>query len=441
MSFRSGRVSFMRFLVNGDLAKLADDGMLAQLSGQAFTESTIGRPSEIEAGWVTGEHLLDVDFTYEKNIFGEPAGSLLLLGMRIDTHKVPADVKRAYQTINEQTLAANNPSGNISKAQKKEAKDLTDRQLHEDLASGRFRNSKMVPVMWDLQNRTAYIGAASNAAAEQFASLMFRTFEVEIEPLSAGSLAERFMEDRGLRRDFEDLRPSQFTAPPAAATADHDDAGEPRDVNTPAVPWTYAGGNTRDFLGNEFLIWLWWNIDANEGLVAIRDESGRPRDIAVIIDKAMDMDCAWKVTGRQSLRGDGPGRWPEAAEGLAVGKWPRKAGLIAADPRDGSQFDLSLQADRMLIGSAAIPEIKEVTSRREMIDARLGSTLQLTAMIDGLFHCYLEERTASTWSNKLQSIKSWIGSRRRKTQTVPIEQSEPSEPEIYSGSEDVIARL
>ena len=185
MSFASGRVSFCRFLATGNAPASVDQALIDKLSEFAFTEQSIGAPDEVESGWITGQHLFDTQFTYEKNGFGH----LLLFCLRLDTHKVPGEIKRAYKTMNEQAAAAGNPSGFASRAQKKQAAELAERQVHEDLVAGRFRKSKSVPILWDLSNKMVYAAASGNTLIEHLSRLFRETFDVALEPLSAGAMA------------------------------------------------------------------------------------------------------------------------------------------------------------------------------------------------------------------------------------------------------------
>ena len=43
---------------------------------------------------------------------------------------------------------------------KKEAKETVAQKLEEDMKSGRFRRSKIIPLLWDLPNQTVYCSAA-----------------------------------------------------------------------------------------------------------------------------------------------------------------------------------------------------------------------------------------------------------------------------------------
>ena len=87
---------------------------------------------EVEYGWGGGRHVLDGHFGFEQNVFADA----LHFALRIDTNKVPGDLKKAYQLMEEEAVAAGNPSGFISKSQKRDVKDVVRRKLEE---GGRYR--------------------------------------------------------------------------------------------------------------------------------------------------------------------------------------------------------------------------------------------------------------------------------------------------------------
>jgi len=423
MSFHSGRVTFCRFAVLGDAPASVDETALGTLKDHAFQESETGSPDQVEAGFTTGAHLYDTQFSYETNAYGNPPGSVLLFALRLDTHQVPGEVKQAYRAIEEKAVAAENPSGGgfASRAQKKDAIDVVERKLHDEIAEGKYRKSKSIPVMWDLAGRQLYLGATSNVAIEEVSKLMSTAFAVDLRLLTAGAVAEDVF--GGNKRDFEDLQPSPFTAPPKDAREAMDEAeggeAEAKDIAIPLTPWVHATGSTRDFLGNELLIWMWWQLESGGNVVSVPDlsageKTGRKSRIAVVIDRSLDMDCAWDATGKQSLRGPKPTHLPEAGEALASGKWPRKAGLILADADDETQWELSLQGDKWVVSSAALPKVEEATSPREITDARIVSTIRLAGVVDGLFHAFLHERMSKGWPTKREAMREWIKTRRRK---------------------------
>src|SRR3954469_3968388 len=127
MGFASGSVSFRRFAVLGDAPTSPDEKLLEKLGEHALKTSDIGLPEEVEYGWSGGRHVLDGNFSFEHNVFGDS----LSFALRVDTNKVPGDLKKAYQIIEEDAVPKKNPSGFLSKQQKKEVKDTVNKKIDE----------------------------------------------------------------------------------------------------------------------------------------------------------------------------------------------------------------------------------------------------------------------------------------------------------------------
>ncbi len=417
MPFTSGRVTFCRFHVSGDSPPAVDETFLELLHEHRFRETEIGAPDEVEAGFVTAEHLFDTQFSFEKVAYGRYA----LFSLRIDTHKVPAEVKKAYQKMNEAAAASDSPTGFASKAEKREARELAGRQVSEDLAAGRFRKSRSVQVVWDLPGGTVYSANASNAVTEQLVRLMRQSFSVQLEPLSSGTLAGLLLSEQGRSRDYEDIAPSAFTPPPAETTRHDDDeeGGMPRPKGTPICPWVTKSIDLKDFLGNEFLTWLWWQQEAKEGVV--ETEQG---ELFITITKTLDMDCAWEVGGKQTLRCDKPTSLPEADDALRTGKWPRKVGLLLSDGEH--HWELTLQGDALHASAAQLPDITDAQTDREVVEQRLALTGALSRSVNALYAAFLRQRTATGWAGKRETISAWIRQRRAKPQPTATADTAPT---------------
>src|SRR5439155_3092806 len=106
-----------------------------------------------------------------------------------------------------------NPSGFLSKSQKQEAKETVSQKIEADMKSGKFRRSKIIPLLWDLANQTVYCSAAG-ANFEKLAEIFERSFKCELQPLSAGSLGQRVLVDAGQRGEYEDVKPARFAHGP-----------------------------------------------------------------------------------------------------------------------------------------------------------------------------------------------------------------------------------
>ncbi len=426
MPFDTGRVTFTRFHVAGDAPPQVDDTFLAILSEARFRETEIGAPDEVEAGFVTGVHLFDTQFTYEKIGYGEPGRGLAHFALRLDTHKVPADVKKAYRVMNEQAAASASPTGFASKSEKREARETANEQVRGELASGKYRKSKIVPVLWDLAGQTLYCGAAGTTVIEHLSRLMRQAFAVDLSNLSSGVLAGNLIKARGRSRDYEDLKPSAFTAPPAAERLDDEDDAVAFTGGGPALPWIAKSVDLKDYLGNEFLLWLWWHGERDKDQPTLDTAEG---DIFVALDKTLDMDCAWDLTGKQTLRGDNPTRLPEAGDALLTGKWPRKVGLIVADAEH--QWQLTLQGDQFVVSGAALPEIEgdEAGSPRELLERRLHLTTRLAAVLDALYQAFLTRRASGPWSQDREAISRWINQRQTPQRATPAASASSPNPE------------
>lgn len=386
MGFASGSVSFRRFSVMGDPPKAIDQSMLDALSDHALRPREVGAPEEVEYGWSGGRHILDANFSFEHNVFGDA----LMFGLRIDTNKVPGELKKAYQLMEEDAAAAQNPSGYISKNQKREAKEITSRKIDDDLRSGQFRRSKLVPILWDLASQTVYC-SASSSTEERLLEIFERTFDLKLIPLSSGSLALRVLEPKARRRDYEDLRPTRFVIGPEG------------DGQSAEYPWVAKGPEPKDFLGNEFLLWLWHEADRNGGVVG----SANRRDVTIMFDRALDLDCVFGQTGKDSLRGEGPTRMPEALDALRSGKVPRKAGLMI--DTSGMQYQFNVNGESFAIGSLKLPDVEEAETPRVLLEERIAMLRDFCGVIDGLFEGFLKQRGGSGWEGETTQIRRWIG--------------------------------
>jgi len=384
MGFASGAISFRRFAVVGNGPTKIDEELLEKLAENALRPSELGRPEDVEYGWNGGRHVLDGDFSFENNVFADA----LHFGLRIDTNKVPADLKKAYQLMEEEAAAAGNPSGLISKNQKREARESVRKKIEEEMRSGKFRRSKLTPILWDVSQQILY-SPASGSVFEKLGELFERTIGATLLPLTSGAVALRMLEPRGRRRDYEDMRPTRF-APGPGGEGDH-----------PEYPWVAKGPEPKDFLGNEFLVWLWHEADARTSIV----DTESAGDVTIFIDKSLDLDCAYGQSGSDSIRASGPSRMPEARAALRSGKVPRRAGFVLDVARQ--QYTLSLKAETMAVGTAKLPEV-EADTPRVLFEERIALLRELAKTTDALFETFLKLRASSAWESQANTIRRWI---------------------------------
>ena len=385
MGFDSGSITFQRYAVVGQSPKMTDDALLQKLADNAMRPTEIGRPEEVEYGWAGPRHVFDQSFDFETCVFND----CIHVAMRVDTNKVPPEVKHATAMIEEESVARTNPSGFISKQQKKIVKDTVDRKLDDELRTGKYRRSKHVSILWDVPAGIVY-GPSSIALREKLTELFHRTFNLELQPLASGDFAIRELERRGKRREFEDFTPTRF-------------AKSPQDPDTPAeYPWTAKSDGVKDFLGNEFLLWLWHEAVRHTG--NIKTPGG---DLTIMFDRTLQLDCCFGHTGKQTLAAAGPTKLPEAIDGLRTGKVPRKAGLIVDFA--GGQYNLTLTGESLAVSSMKLPEVENADSPRTLFEERITLLRDFCKALDAAYDSFLSARV-SGWNAYVAGLQKWLAS-------------------------------
>jgi len=395
MAFRTGTIAFARFRLEGNPPTSVTDEILETLRENQLRPNTIGAPPEVEYGWIGGRHVFDDRFEPDDVVFGDR----LLIGMRIDTNKVPAELRRAYRAIAEQELATDSSTGMPSRSEKRAAREAAEDRCRDELAAGRFRSSKMVPVLWDLPTRTVLAPAVTDASVNALGQLFDMCFEARLEPSSAGAIASSWAGARGASSSYEDVRPSMLTEPPALATS------EPgRDRRVPVIPWSQLGPQPKDFLGNEFLLWLWWMVDTGTGM--IETEHGV---VAITLDRMLELQCAWDVTGRVQVTADRATTLRESREAIRLGKWPRKVGFVLAD--DDAPIEGALQADRWVISAVRVQKSDDARTPRDVLDHRVEQTIAVDRALQALYTRFLLERMDQRWTGVRERLSGWVAQR------------------------------
>src|SRR5579884_2399523 len=100
MGFLSGRMSFERFRVDSPEVRKLTEKHVEVLKHFAIAQAGEPGLDETHVGFAGGDHLLDSSFSFEKNIFED----VLHCGIRIDTTKVPAALRKAWLAIETEAL-------------------------------------------------------------------------------------------------------------------------------------------------------------------------------------------------------------------------------------------------------------------------------------------------------------------------------------------------
>ena len=128
------------------------------------------------------------------------------------------------------------------------------------------------------------------------------------------------------------------------------------------IQWWNGQSDNFDFLGNEFLLWLWWRWETQTDTIKLPDGS----EVAGMFARSLSVQCPLGESGKGTISAEGPTSLPEAVQAIRSGKLPRKAGLTLV--RFGEQYDLTLQAETFSVSGAKVRIEEKVDGRGIMED-------------------------------------------------------------------------
>ena len=388
MAFLNGRASFLRFRVDGPAPRLFGEEHLERLAEFQAGRNRLASADGIEVGWTAGEHVLDVDFQLAKNIVND----LLTFELRVDVEKLPTDMLKAYYSVELKAMAASNHSGLPSARQKREAKENARERLEQEGKDGRFKRRKCIPVVWDRLTNEVLFGATSLTHLDRLVSLFHQTFHFTLEAVTAGRRAYSLAELHQTTRNVDDCRLSLFIP----------------DVTPDEASWV-ADESSRDFVGNEFLMWLWFNSEGESDTIKVADNS----EITYMIARTLTLECPRGQTGHETISHEGPSRLPEAKRAIQSGKLPRKLGLTLV--RHAYQYELAIHAETLGIGSAKFPNPPEdIKDGRAKLEERADRLRHLIETLDLLYDAFGRQRFGKQWSDTLPRMQKWLAREERR---------------------------
>jgi hypothetical protein len=381
MPFLAGSLAFERYSIDGFDDIQFGEEQLDLIRGRAAGQIATTAIENIHVGFLGGNHLFDLDFDLGKNVINQAVHA----AARIDSHSIPAAIKNAWLQIELQGAAKDHPEGRISKARRQEAKEAVEQRCQTEAAAGKYRRMQQVPFLWDLDQQTLLLAASGGSNAGHCADLLESVLEIGIRRISAGTIAMQWAEEAGRFDVLDDLIPADFVTTEGGSQ----------------FAWANEHSTAPDFLGNEFLLWLWWRIEHESDTFELPDQS----EAVVMMNKTLTLECPRGESGKETIRSEAPTKLPEALTAIRGGKLPRKSGLSIV--RDGQQFDLVLQAESFAISGAKIHRSDEDEFHPE---DRIDEIRRLIDTVDQMFHVFCERRTGAHWQTDLTAIRHWLSS-------------------------------
>ena len=161
--------------------------------------------------------------------------------VRIDSRQIPGPIKRAWTHIELSGIMKDNPGGRPTKVQREEAKEAVEARCAEESKQGNFKKMTSVPILWDSVSETLFVGNTSEKTVDGCLALLNEVFGLEFSKINSGKLALEFADSAETTESVFDATPASF----------HPESNG-------SVVWWNGMKDNYDFLGNEFLLWLWW---------------------------------------------------------------------------------------------------------------------------------------------------------------------------------------
>ena len=387
MGMLSGSITFSRF--RPTIPPGTDDTQFITGAIELLQANALGLRPElanlsngVSIGWAAGDHYGDRNFTYAKQSIED----CLFAQMVTAGPKYPAEKLKSYfeEALAEEREAS--PRGTVSPKARKKAKDAAAERLIEEGKDGRFLRRKLTDILWDPIRNEVLVGSTSRTDLARARALFGLTFGADIVPLTSGELARAYATDETLA----DLLPTMF----------HDPDG---DAGDQVVKWA-AALSDRDYLGNEFVFWLWFQCNQESAVVRLGDFS----EVAIFFSRTLVIEDPRGSSGRDTFSHEGPGRLPEAFRGIQSGKLPRKVGLTLV--RADRQYTATLNPEAMAVTGLKVPRPEEDNlTASARASWRQEANRDFRAILDGLFGSFCSERFApSEWARFSSRAKNWL---------------------------------
>ncbi|MDF1613993.1 hypothetical protein [Desulfurivibrio dismutans] len=166
----------------------------------------------------------------------------------------------------------------------------------------------------------------------------------------------------------------------------------------------------KHFLGQEFLLWLWYKSEERGGAVMV-PELGR--EILVVFEKHMLLEYGEGEAHEKLVCRGLMTELKEARAGLALGKKPEQARIRFEI--DNHEWSLTLKARLFEFQNVRLPKTETGSGDSDdpmEVEGRLLDQIGLyeTAQrtIDQLFRAFLELRCGEQWPAELERVQQWV---------------------------------
>lgn len=156
------------------------------------------------------------------------------------------------------------------------------------------------------------------------------------------------------------------------------------------------------FLGREFLTWLWFASETNNGFIAVPDLG----NIRVEFGQRLTLESAGNVREGSTVSADAPSQTEEARTALRVGKKVARARLLL--DLGERHFEVGLDAETLTYSGVKLPALMAGDDAMKT-EERLRLLDEIEAIVDGLYMTFVNlRRDESQWEPVREALRTWV---------------------------------
>lgn len=364
MAFESGSMSFRMVALPRPFPKNWLEKFAAKHAGSLDASDL-----ESQSGWVTGRHLLDTNLTEES---AQYAGYVRLT-WRTATRKVPGALLKAECRMEEIARAA---AEGVAFLKAKDRAEIR-KEVKERLTPKMPPSIQALPFVYQPGTHHLFATALSDTLIDTFCGALREALGFSGAPEEPEAMALRLK-----NVDLADLHGDGFSR-------------ETADTAMEMLP------------GREFLTWLWFKAESQNGRVALAD--GRSLDVLIEgpLTFAHEGDGAHVTVLRKGL----PERSAEAKTCLKAGK-KLKAATVTFALDEATQWRFQLDADTFAVRSLKVPQGEGPMDAASRFQERMIYLEQFREIFCDLYGAFAELRAnRRRWTGELDRIREWVPSR------------------------------
>lgn len=364
MPFESGSVSFRMLELPRAFPKDYAEKFAAQRAGSL---DSVGAGEQ--RGWVTGRHLLDAHITEDSALHA----GWVRLALRQAERKVPAALLKAECRMEELAVLAAEGKAYLKAKQRAEIRQAVAERLLPNMPP----QLKAIPFVYQPGATHLYVTALATAPLDVFSAALASALGFSGAPATPETLGQT------LRKvDLRDVPGASFSPEM------ENDAME-------AAP------------GREFLTWLWFKAETQNGQVALADG----RNLGVLVEGPLTFTHEGNGAHAAVLKKGAPENSIEAKTCLLGGKKLKEAKITFALDEQLT-WSFGLEADEFLIRGLKLPQSEGAMDAISRFQERMIFMEQWREMFLDLFGTFATVRTdAKKWKSALADLRDWIKGR------------------------------